>query len=151
MTISPSSTNFFAANLKRAAITSGKYRVKGFPDFDSNEILLPSRNARHRKPSHLGSYCQLSPVGNSEAGRASMGRYFFLMGNAMQYLSCYRDADFMRRARQPHPDAQANRQDLDKRDMRLRAPVHSLRIHPKAAQPRAHARVARQAGPKHCR
>src|SRR6185312_8332200 len=83
MTISPSSTNFLADNFNSAATTSGKYRVKGFPDFDSKDTFLPSRNARQRKPSHLGSYCQLSPAGNSDAGRASMGRYFLLMGKVI--------------------------------------------------------------------
>src|SRR5581483_4861588 len=36
-------------------------------------MRLPSRNARQRKPSHLGSYCHWAPVGNSSTSCASIG------------------------------------------------------------------------------
>ena len=34
---------------------------------------MPSRKTRQRKPSHFGSYCQLSPTGMSSTDRASIG------------------------------------------------------------------------------
>src|SRR3984957_13571275 len=80
MTISPSRTNFCAFSPASASTSSGKYLVKGLPDFDSRLIFAPSRNARQRKPSHLGSYCQFDPVGSFEAGSASIGAYVLARG-----------------------------------------------------------------------
>src|ERR1700722_1711770 len=81
MTISPSRTNFCAFSSASASTRSGKYRVKGLPDFDSRSIFAPSRKARQRKPSHLGSYCQFDPEGSSEADIASIGAYVLARGN----------------------------------------------------------------------
>src|SRR6266496_2945424 len=86
ITISPSSTNVFAERRARAATSSGKYRVSGLPDFDCRSIFLRSRNARQRKPSHLGSYCHCSPNGRLVAGAASMAAYAFEMGNVTEAL-----------------------------------------------------------------
>src|SRR5580692_12195930 len=80
MTISPSRTNFFALSAPSVSTSSGKYLVRGFPDFDSRSIFAPSRKARQRKPSHLGSYCQFDPEGSSEADIASIGAYVLARG-----------------------------------------------------------------------
>ncbi len=56
-----------------AATISGKYRPSGWPAFDCSATSPPSRNARQRKPSHLGSYCHCGPSGTSETARISMG------------------------------------------------------------------------------
>src|SRR5690242_18270139 len=50
--------------------------------------LSPLRNARQRKPSHLGSYCQLSPRGISSTDLASIGGYGGLIGSLMGGNSC---------------------------------------------------------------
>src|SRR6202034_4955317 len=80
ITISPSRTNLLAFSFFNAATKSGKYLVRGLPDFDCKSMRAASRKARQRKPSHLGSYCHSRPVGNSAAGRASMGEYFLVSG-----------------------------------------------------------------------
>src|ERR1700722_841951 len=87
ITISPSRTNCLAGSSASADASSGKYLVSGLPALDNRSTRFPSRNARQRKPSHLGSYCQSGPDGNSDADRASIGRYRLLMGNDM-YFSC---------------------------------------------------------------
>ena len=60
-------------SFETAATMSGKYRASGWPAFDCRKILLPSRKARQRKPSHFGSYCQSSPIGMSSTERVSIG------------------------------------------------------------------------------
>src|SRR5262249_52386226 len=72
-TISPSSTKRVALSEATAAISSGKYRVRDWPDFDCRSTLPPSRKTRQRKPSHLGSYCQFLPSGISSTDKASIG------------------------------------------------------------------------------
>src|SRR3954452_15334177 len=83
ITISPSITNFLALSEARLAASSGKYRVSGLADFDISSTLSPCRNARQRKPSHLGSYCHWGPTGSSVAESASMGAYDLLSGKGM--------------------------------------------------------------------
>ena len=60
MSSSPSRTNRSAASEASIATTSGKYRPSGLPDLARKSTVLPALKARHRKPSHLGSYCQRS-------------------------------------------------------------------------------------------
>jgi hypothetical protein len=36
---------------------SGKNRPRGFPDFALSSTVPAALKARHRKPSHFGSYC----------------------------------------------------------------------------------------------
>src|SRR3954463_11081690 len=56
-----------------AATTSGKYRANGRWFRLRRSTRCPSRKARHRKPSHLGSNIHPSPSGRSRARRASIG------------------------------------------------------------------------------
>src|SRR6266496_752234 len=79
-TISPSITNCFARSLSKASTSSGKYRPSGCPLFDCNDTSLPSRKAMQRKPSHFGSYCQVSPAGSCSTDFASIGRYVCFKG-----------------------------------------------------------------------
>src|SRR5262249_34669878 len=72
MTSSPSITKRFAFKAASPSATSGKYRVRSLPDRAVNPTLSPALAARQRKPSHLGSYCQPLPAGNSSTCRASM-------------------------------------------------------------------------------
>src|ERR1700688_520449 len=81
ITTSPTITNFVALRRLKAATNSGKYRVSGLPDLDSRSTRLPSRKARQRNPSHLGSYCHCRPTGRLVAGAASIGRYVLAKGN----------------------------------------------------------------------
>src|SRR5256885_12855760 len=84
MTISPSSTNFSALVIESACTNSGKYLVKGFPDFETSSTRFPSRKATQRKPSHLGSYCHSVPTGSSLAGCASIGLYRLFNGRVIR-------------------------------------------------------------------
>src|SRR6266496_4890550 len=79
-TISPSITNCLARSLSKASTSSGKYRPSGCPLFDCNDTSLPSRKAMQRKPSHFGSYCQVSPAGSCSTDFASIGRYVCFKG-----------------------------------------------------------------------
>ena len=65
MTSSPSSTNVFGETARRFSSTSGKKRDSDFPDLALISTSSPARNARHRNPSHLGSYCQPASLGSS--------------------------------------------------------------------------------------
>jgi hypothetical protein len=56
-TISPSRTKLLSRRVRAAKTTSGKYRVRSWPDFEHIVTASPSRVSRQRKPSHLGSYC----------------------------------------------------------------------------------------------
>ena len=59
MTISPSSTNCFALHARAAPSTSpGSSARAACPPWTAARPSSPSRNARQRKPSHFGSYCQ---------------------------------------------------------------------------------------------
>ena len=51
----------------------GNSAPSGLPDLDVSVTSSPSRRARQRKPSHLGSNCQPSPSGSSAASNASIG------------------------------------------------------------------------------
>src|SRR5258708_39483843 len=84
MTISPSRTKRCALSDARASTSSGKYRVRGFCAFDIKSTRLPSRKARQRNPSHLGSYCHCGPEGRSAAGKASIGGEVFLIGRLIE-------------------------------------------------------------------
>ena len=71
-----------------ASASSGKYRVRGLPDFDCRSIFFLSRNAKQRNPSHLGSYCQSGPTGRVVAGVASIGGYVLEWATSL-VLRCY--------------------------------------------------------------
>src|SRR5262249_18952647 len=81
ITSSPSRTSAAGFNARRASAMSGKAAVSSLADFECSSTLSPSLNARQRKPSHLGSYCQPSPFGIALADGASIGRY---RGEAIQ-------------------------------------------------------------------
>src|SRR5690348_11892831 len=70
---SPSSRSWLVLRPCNISATSGKYRASGLPDFDVSVTSSPSRRARQRKPSHLGSNCQPLPAGSSAARSASIG------------------------------------------------------------------------------
>src|SRR5688572_5079787 len=53
--------------------TSGKKRDSDLPDLALISTSPPARNARHRKPSHLGSNCQPTFFGSSVTSLASIG------------------------------------------------------------------------------
>ena len=72
MTSSPSSTTRSTGKAAIAAATSGKKRARLLPDRPSRSTLRPSRLARQRKPSHLGSNCQPLSRGSSSTCRASI-------------------------------------------------------------------------------
>ena len=73
MTSSPSSTNVFGETARRFSSTSGKKRDSDLPDLALISTSPPARNARHRKPSHLGSNCQPASLGSSVTSLASIG------------------------------------------------------------------------------
>jgi hypothetical protein len=51
-----------------------KNRPRGFPDFALSSTVPAALKARHRKPSHFGSYCHgPSKSGSVSAVRASIG------------------------------------------------------------------------------
>src|SRR5437763_3327380 len=60
---SPSSTSLDCARPRKAGSSSGKYLVIGLPPRLIRATSSPSRYTSVRKPSHLGSYSQLSPFG----------------------------------------------------------------------------------------
>src|SRR5260370_41801727 len=70
---SPSRTTFSGRSLRNAGTTSGKYRVIGRAPRLTSSTLSPSRKTSVRKPSHLGSYSQLSPLGMPSPGADSIG------------------------------------------------------------------------------
>src|SRR6266478_4566148 len=70
---SPSSTTFSGRSLRNAGKTSGKYRVIGRAPRLTSSTLSPSRKTSVRKPSHFGSYSQLSPWGMPSPGADSIG------------------------------------------------------------------------------
>src|ERR1700729_3233193 len=89
ITISPSRTNLLAFSFFNAATRSGKYLVSGLPDFDCRSMRAALRKARHRKPSHLGSYCHSGPAGNSAVGSASIGEYFLESGKVTRIFQVH--------------------------------------------------------------
>src|SRR6185312_8561476 len=72
ITSSPSTTKRRGWSAATAATTSGKYRDNPLPDRACNSTRAPSRMARQRKPSHLGSYFQPASRGSSATSRASI-------------------------------------------------------------------------------
>ena len=61
-------------SMKGQNATSGKYRPSGLPDLARRSTAVPVLKARHRKPSHLGSYCQAQALsGSRSADFASIG------------------------------------------------------------------------------
>ena len=64
---------FHAGGRGMAFTSSGKYRASGCSDFDCSSMMLTSRKARQRKPSHFGSYCHSLPSGISFTDNASIG------------------------------------------------------------------------------
>ncbi len=55
ITISPSSTHRVGTRSFRAATSSGKYLVSGFPVRLPSSTSVPSRNTIERNPSHFAS------------------------------------------------------------------------------------------------
>src|ERR1700737_2274655 len=72
-TSSPSSTTLSRRSFRNAGSSSGKYRVIGRAPRLMSSTLSPSRKTSVRKPSHLGSYSQLSPRGMPSPGADSIG------------------------------------------------------------------------------
>ena len=63
--------------------------MSGLPDLEWRSIFLPSRNAKQRNPSHLGSYCHCCPTGRVVAGKASIGGYFLESGNVISMFQAF--------------------------------------------------------------
>ena len=64
ITISPSSTKRFAASARERLHDVREVPAERLAGLDSGvRLRSPSRNARQRKPSHLGSYCQPCAAG----------------------------------------------------------------------------------------
>ena len=73
MTTSPSRTQRSGSAAESGASSSGKYRFIGFSSRLWSRISSPSLKTSVRKPSHLGSNCQPSPLGSSLAAVESIG------------------------------------------------------------------------------
>src|SRR5438105_4115964 len=73
MTISPSRTQRAGRAAASGATSSGKYRFIGFSSRLWSSISSPSRKTIVRNPSHFGSNCQPSPVGNPAAALDNIG------------------------------------------------------------------------------
>ena len=51
----------------------GKAARERLFDFDCSSVVLPSRRAKERKPSHFGSYCHCLPRGIALTDNTSIG------------------------------------------------------------------------------
>src|SRR6185437_14908080 len=70
---SPSRTTLSDLRVRNAGSSSGKYRVMGRAPRLISSTWSWSLKTRVRKPSHLGSYSQLSPAGTPSPGAESIG------------------------------------------------------------------------------
>ena len=79
----------------------GNSAPSGLPDLDVSVTSSPSRRARQRKPSHLGSYCQPSPSGSSAASSASIGASAAHALRHSQTIACGLQSFPLRSSRSP--------------------------------------------------